>query len=111
PGDRFAVYDNDVLLGQTGTFLPGGAWGNGPDTALASPFFSHGVFPLAPGSHAITIQTIQIAPNHPEGVAFLRADSAGQAAVDHAPEPATLALAALGGALALGYRRRRRSVR
>jgi hypothetical protein len=111
PGDRFAVFDNNVLLGQTGTFTPGGAWTPGPDSSYGSPFFSWAHFALAPGPHSIMIQTIEIPANNPEGVAFLRVDSRGDVVpVDHAPEPATLALAALGGALALGYRRWRRAL-
>jgi hypothetical protein len=94
-GDRFEVYDNNVLLGATsrpvadGTNILGDA-----DAAFANPKFSRGAFRLGAGSHSLTVKLIEAAPGFSAGAGFLRVDSV--------PEPGALALAALGAVAALG---------
>ena len=72
-GDEFRVYDKDVLIGQTSEvesdfpacpfelFFPAEARA---DAALADPGFSHGVFYLAPGSHAIEFENKALWSEH-----------------------------------------------
>jgi hypothetical protein len=75
-GDRFTLTDT-ALLGTTS--LPGiaptcaysGSTAN-PDTALADPTYSHGLFAVAPGSHAIGI-VVSTSP-FGSGTAFIRVD-------------------------------------
>jgi hypothetical protein len=64
-GDEFRVYDKDRLLGETSDvasqfpdcpfelFFPADARA---DAALADPTFSHGVFFIAPGTHALEFE-------------------------------------------------------
>jgi hypothetical protein len=54
-GDRFTLFDNGVLLGQTSAPVPNASSvGECISCALADPNYSHGFFPLGPGSHSIT---------------------------------------------------------
>ena len=84
-GDEFRVYDKDVLIGQTSEvesdfpacpfelFFPAEARA---DAALADPGFSHGVFYLAPGSHAIEFENKALWSETSSGTgAFFRLDS------------------------------------
>lgn len=76
-GDRFRVYDNGQLLGDTSYSwmslceFPGRTVD--PVTAFTSWYYSHGEFSLSAGSHSITIQSLA-SPFGPGG-AFLRADA------------------------------------
>ncbi|MCW5853876.1 MAG: hypothetical protein KIT87_27660, partial [Anaerolineae bacterium] len=76
-GDRFRIYDNGQLLGDTSSNPL--AWCDFPGrtvdpvTAFTSWYYSHGEFALPAGPHSITIQMLA-APFGPGG-AFLRADA------------------------------------
>ena len=78
-GDRFRVFDNGQLLGDTSAvFLtlcgfPGET--EDPDVANSSSYYTHGVFSLGAGSHSITIQPL--ASPFGSGGAFLRVDASG----------------------------------
>jgi hypothetical protein len=106
PGDQFAVFDFGHSIGTTTLPNAGGPWTPNPDVAYGSIYFSWGAFLLGAGPHSITLQTINIAPGYSAGTGYLRADS--NAVVASLPEPATAVLAAVGGAVILGYRRWRR---
>lgn len=56
--DRFAVFDNNVLLGNTSAPTTGGACDNNIGCALADSHYSFGAFNVGAGSHSITIQAI-----------------------------------------------------
>ena len=84
-GDEFRVYDKDVLLGETSEvesefpacpfelFFPALARA---DAALADPGFSHGVFFVAPGTHAIEFENKALWSETTSGTgAFFRVDS------------------------------------
>jgi hypothetical protein len=84
-GDEFRVYDKDVLIGNTSEvasdfpacpfelFFPAEARA---DAALADPGFSHGVFYVAPGSHAIEFENKVLWSDTSSGTgAFFRLDS------------------------------------
>jgi len=84
-GDEFRVYDGDVLLGETSEvesefpacpfelFFPALARA---DAALADPGFSHGVFFVAPGTHAIEFENKALWSETTSGTgAFFRVDS------------------------------------
>jgi hypothetical protein len=84
-GDEFRVYDKDVPLGDTSEvasefpacpfelFFPATAWA---DAALADPAFSHGVFFIAPGNHAIEFENKALWSETSTGTgAFFRVDS------------------------------------
>jgi hypothetical protein len=84
-GDEFRVYDKDVLLGDTSEvasefpacpfelFFPALARA---DAALADPAFSHGVFFVAPGTHAIEFENKALWSETSTGTgAFFRVDS------------------------------------
>lgn len=84
-GDEFRVYDRDVLLGDTSDvvsefpdcpfelFFPALARA---DAALADPAFSHGVFFVGPGTHAIEFENKALWSETSTGTgAFFRADS------------------------------------
>jgi hypothetical protein len=84
-GDQFRVYDKDVLLGSTSEvasefpacpfelFFPALARA---DAALADPGFSHGVFFVGPGSHAIEFENQALWSDTTTGTgAFFRVDS------------------------------------
>ena len=72
-GDQFRIYDNAVSIGDTSSPTLTGAWTDCPDTAFADVNFSHGTFLLGPGSHSITIQSID-AP-YGSGGGYIRVDS------------------------------------
>jgi hypothetical protein len=57
-GDRFSVFDNNVLLGSTSAPTGGGACNNDIGCALADSHYSFGAFDVGAGSHSITIQVI-----------------------------------------------------
>jgi hypothetical protein len=69
-GDEFRVYDKDILLGDISEvasefpacpfelFFPAIARA---DAALADPTFSQGVFFVAPGTHAIRVDSVTLA--------------------------------------------------
>lgn len=91
-GDEFRVYDKDVLLGDTSEvasefpacpfelFFPALARA---DAALADPGFSHGVFFVAPGSHAIEFENKALWSDTSTGTgAFFRVDSVSIGKVD-----------------------------
>jgi hypothetical protein len=84
-GDEFRVYDKDVLLGDTSEvasefpacpfelFFPPLARA---DAALADPAFSHGVFFVAPGAHALEFENKALWSETSTGTgAFFRVDS------------------------------------
>jgi hypothetical protein len=84
-GDEFRVYDKDVWLGDTSEvasefpacpfelFFPPLARA---DAALADPMFSHGVFFVAPGAHAIEFENKALWSETSTGTgAFFRVDS------------------------------------
>ena len=91
-GDEFRVYDKDVLLGVTSEvasefpacpfelFFPPLARA---DAALAHPAFSHGVFFVAPGTHAIEFENKALWSETSTGTgAFFRVDSVTVAKAD-----------------------------
>ena len=86
-GDQFAVFDNNVLLGDTSVPTPGDNCFE-PATCLADPNFSSGMFVVGSGSHAITIEAIQ-SPFNGGGAALEISPVA-------TPEPATLLLIGTG---------------
>lgn len=75
-GDRFRIYDNGVLVGDTSVptltscDFPG--FTDDPDTANASPSYSHATFALPPGAHSITVQVL-VGP-WGDGRAYIRID-------------------------------------
>ncbi len=104
-GDRFQVFDNGTSLGLTSVPTSDGfSVFNNADAARADSRFSSGVFALAPGSHAITIQITAIASGYPGGTGYLRADAVDPTAT---PEPAGLTLLAAAAACWAGARWRR----
>jgi len=91
-GDEFRVYDRDVLLGDTSEvasefpecpfelFFPALARA---DAALADPAFSHGVFFVGPGTHAIEFENKALWSETSTGTgAFFRVDSVAVAKSD-----------------------------
>jgi hypothetical protein len=75
--DVFRLYDSGTVVGQTSAVPSIVSCRDGttdPDVALASPRYSHGVFRLGAGSHALDIQTVQSPIGG--GGAFLRVDVA-----------------------------------
>ena len=76
-GDRFRLFDNGQLLGDTKLVGPDVGCDNhyigDPDIALSQARYSQGIFAVGPGADAITIQAIQ----NPfgSGGAYLRVDS------------------------------------
>jgi hypothetical protein len=99
PGDRFAVYDHGVAIGQTS--VPGISDGFGsadPAVAAKDPATSSGVFPLAPGPHSITI--MPTASPYKLGAAYFRVDAVNAVST---PEPGSAVLLALGVLGMAGY--------
>jgi hypothetical protein len=79
-GDRFALFDNNVLLGDTsvpvndGTITcPTAGVGDDIRACLANPTYSHGVFDLGTGAHSLTIEVIQNAAGATGGAAVFQA--------------------------------------
>lgn len=75
-------------------------WTNDPDVALASGYFSSGVYALPAGTHDVWIRDIHIPPQFVGGPPF----GDGTVAFKAVPEPTSLALLALAGIAA--FRRR-----
>ncbi len=75
-------------------------WTNDPDVALASGYYSNGVYVLPAGAHDVTIRDIHIPPVSVGGPPF----GDGTVAFKAVPEPASLSLLALAGLVA--FRRR-----
>lgn len=78
-GDRFEIFDFGASIGTTSAVGTGGDCGDNPDPCLADPLVSHGIFPLGPGPHSITIKAS--ASPFGSGAAYFRVDAA--AAKDH----------------------------
>ena len=76
-GDRFEVFDSGVSIGKTSSVPVDVGCNTVPDLdspeAFLDPSYSHGTFPLGPGPHSLTIDTI--APSLFSGGAGLRVDS------------------------------------
>lgn len=93
-GDQFAFFDDGLLVGDTSvpvndgsvTCPPSGV-GNDILACLADPTYSHGVFDLGGGAHALTIEVIQNAHSSPGGEAVFQ--------VAPVPEPNSVALLGL----------------
>jgi hypothetical protein len=109
-GDRFGVYDNGALLGNTSVPADDGTQiGSDCNAAFANPKYSHATFTLAPGSHSVTMVTIAGATGFTSGSGCVRVDL-GPAAPSEVPEADTLLLMSGGlGGLAtwLGWQWRR----
>jgi hypothetical protein len=113
-GDRFRIYDNNVLVLTTSPAQPPVCEFPGetsdPDTALTLPqFYTQGVLFVGPGSHSIRIEVIEsyFEEGSFGGGAFIRIDVAAAAAIPFA-SPVGLALLmvalAVGGALLVRQR-------
>jgi hypothetical protein len=94
-GDRFEVYNNNVLMATTSVPVDDGSWVASPDSALLDSKFSSGVWNLAPGSYSLTFKTIQFATGYVQGTGYLRVDTSRQDLAE-TPEPGALVLAGLG---------------
>jgi hypothetical protein len=79
-GDIFEIFDFGASIGTTSIVDPNGDCGDNPDPCLIDPLVSHGVFPLEPGPHEITIEAI--ASPFGGGAAYFRVDAA-EAKLDH----------------------------
>jgi len=102
-GDRFEIFDFGVSLGLTSVPTVGDVDEMGPAAAFLDPDYSHGVFTVGPGDHSITIEVL--AGSIDLGRGYIKAEFSQLAAV---PEPATLALCAVGALSGLIVRRFRR---
>jgi hypothetical protein len=96
-GDRFEVTHNGQVLGETGlpTSIYTGDFAKDPEAALKLKTFSEGCWLLAPGSHSITLRTIQ----RPIGTAFANAAGGVALRAELVPEGGS-GLVLLGAALA-----------
>lgn len=82
--DRFAVFDNNVLLGDTSAPTSGGVCNNNIGCALADSRYSFGAFNVGAGSHSITVQAI-VSPTG-SGAAVLNATATA------VPEPGSVVM-------------------
>lgn len=108
-GDRFEVTHNGKVLGETGlpTSIYTGDFAKDTETALKLKTFSEGCWVLGPGSHSITLRTIQ----RPIGTAFTNAAGGVAMRAQLVPEGGS-GVALLGAALAgLAGLRRWKSLR
>lgn len=74
-GDVFDVSDKEKLLGTT-TYVPKlgpYVWTNDPNTAYSDPRWSHGSFTVGPGSHSVTLVTVQ---GYDYGEAYIKVENA-----------------------------------
>jgi hypothetical protein len=55
-GDSFSLFDNGLFVGSTPAVPFGFGTTDDPQTAFNDPTYSHGIFALAPGEHALTIR-------------------------------------------------------
>ena len=55
-GDSFSLFDNGLFVGSTPAVPSGFGTTDDPQTAFNDPTYSHGIFALAPGAHALTIR-------------------------------------------------------
>jgi hypothetical protein len=78
--DQFEIFDFGVSLGLTSVPLPRLNCGADPETCLATPGFSHGVFALGAGAHSLIINSV------PDSL------GAGYFQISAVPEPASLVL-------------------
>jgi hypothetical protein len=79
-GDIFEIFDFGVSIGTTSAVDTDGDCGDDPEPCLIDPLVSHGVFPLGPGPHEITIKAS--ASPFGGGAAYFRVDAA-EAKLDH----------------------------
>jgi hypothetical protein len=105
-GDYFGVWDNGSFVGQTPAVPLAGGGTADPNTAYGMAGVSYGAFNLAPGSHSLQFQNLLLASgtapsNYSPAGAYFRVDAS-------APEPGTMALAAIGLVPVAGLLRRRR---
>ena len=99
PGDRFELFDGGISLGLTSAVTSDTAFVCGtPDSCLADPLMSHGVFLLGAGSHSIT--GIVTDSPHGGGEGFFRIA---------VPEPGSAALIGLAMGILAAVRRRSRA--
>ena len=97
-GDRFEVFDFGVSIGLTS--VPSGSdWTSDIDFAFSNPPWSHGSFPMGPGDHSISINTVQNPYGY--GSAYLRLENV-------VPEPASVVVWGLLAGLGLLVIRRKR---
>lgn len=100
-GDQLQIYDNGDLIGTTSAPTAAPDVTDNFDVAYASPLWSSGLFPLAPGSHAITLFAV---------VNPLEAGSGGlRVDLPAVPAPAAVLLGTFGVGL-VGWLRRRASL-
>jgi hypothetical protein len=104
-GDRFALFDNNVFVGNTSVPVNDGAIACPPvgisndiRACLADPTYSHGEFSLGGGNHSLTIMVTQNAVGSSIGAAVFQVAT---------PEPVTPVLLGA-GLLALALLRRQR---
>ena len=89
-GNSFELFDFGTPIGATPSTALGYYCGDDPATCALDPNFSHGVFSLAAGGHALTIDAVD--SPFGGGAAYFRVDPQPAAA----PEPATIVLVAFG---------------
>lgn len=110
-GDQFQLLDGTTLIG-TSTAPADGSYCDSPAACLASGAFSRGTFLLGPGTYSFNVNVT--ASPFGEGGAFIGvnvSDALAGTAASTVPEPATVALTAMGllGMAGVATRRRRRA--